>query len=361
MKAWVLQSIGDIKYTEVTQPEPKESEVLIRVKAAGICGSDIPRIYRDGAHKMPLIPGHEFAGEVVALGKWADKKWLHKRVGIYPLIPCHSCTACRNGHHEMCRQYSYLGSRRDGGFAEYAAVPQNSLIELPASVSYEQAAMLEPISVAVHAMRRIAVAQEDTVTVCGLGTIGMFIAMLLKQRGIDNLLLIGNKEYQKKRALEMGIPAECYCDGRNEDVALWVAEHTGGNGTDVFFECVGSNQTVSQAAETTAAGGRICLVGNPHTDMTLGKQTYWKILRNQLSVTGTWNSSFFKSGDAQGQEGTDWEYALHMLEQEYIRPQQLISHRLSMAQLEQGLHIMRDKTDDYIKIMICTDKLNIKN
>lgn len=356
MKAWVLQDIGKITYSDIPKPKPGEAEVLVRVRAAGICGSDIPRIYRDGAHRIPLVPGHEFAGEVEELGKWTDKKWLHKRVGIYPLIPCHSCTPCRKGRHEMCRQYSYLGSRRNGGFAEYAAVPQNNLIKLPDSVSYEQAAMLEPLSVAVHAMRRVAIRQEDTITVCGLGTIGMLLVMLLQEHGIGNLLLIGNKEYQRKKALEMGIPEENCCNCNNEDVGAWMKRHTNGNGTDVFFECAGRNQTVSWAADLTAAGGNVCLVGNPYTDMTLDKQMYWKILRKQLVVAGTWNSSFFTSGDTEGQEDTDWEYAMHLLKQERFMPQQLISHHLGMEQLEKGMRIMRDKSEDYLKIMICADE-----
>ena len=352
MKAWVLQDIGEIAYMEIPKPEPEDAEVLVRVRAAGICGSDIPRIYRDGAHRMPLIPGHEFAGEVVAVGKRTDEKWLHKRVGVYPLIPCHTCTACQKGHHEMCRQYSYLGSRRDGGFAEYVAVPQNNLIALPDSVSFDAAAMLEPLAVAVHAMRRVSVMQKDTVTVCGLGTIGMLLAMLLAERGTENILLIGNKEYQQKTALEMGIPEANFCDCRKEDVPEWMMRRTDGNGTDVFFECVGRNQTVSWATDLAAAGGKICFVGNPYTDMTLDKQTYWKILRNQLSLTGTWNSSFFALGDTEGQESTDWEYAVRLLEQGRLMPQRLISHRLGMAQLDQGLRIMRDKSEDYLKIMI---------
>ena len=352
MKAWVLQDIGKITYTDVPVPKPGEGEVLVRVKAAGICGSDIPRIYRDGAHKMPLIPGHEFAGEVVELGKGSDKEWMHKRVGVYPLIPCHFCATCRKDQYEMCKQYSYLGSRRDGGFGEYVAVPQNNLIPLPDSVSYEQAAMLEPLSVAVHAMRRVSVIQSDTVTVCGLGTIGMLLVMLLKECGIEKLLLIGNKEYQQKKAMEMGIPKEHYCDCRNEDVTKWLARHTDGNGTDIFFECVGRNETVSQAVDLTAAGGRICLVGNPHTDMMLDKQTYWKILRNQLLVTGTWNSSFLASENTERQKSTDWEYALDMLESGRIMPERLISHRFDMAQLDKGLHVMRDRTEDYLKVMM---------
>ena len=142
MKAWVLEDVGDIQYKEAAKPHISENEVLVAVKAAGICGSYIPRIYQTGAHQMPLIPGHEFAGQVVQTGENADAKWRNKRVGIFPLIPCWKCIACIKGQYELCRNYSYLGSRRDGGFAEYVAVPERNLIELPENVSYEEAAML---------------------------------------------------------------------------------------------------------------------------------------------------------------------------------------------------------------------------
>ena len=155
MKAWVLEDIGKIQYKKVSKPRIGEHEVLVEVKAAGICGSDIPRIYQTGAHRMPLIPGHEFAGRVVQTGENTDAKWQNKRVGIFPLIPCRSCIACRKGQYELCRNYSYLGSRQDGGFAEYVAVPESNLIELPETVSYEEAAMLEPMAVACHALRRV--------------------------------------------------------------------------------------------------------------------------------------------------------------------------------------------------------------
>ena len=127
MKAYVLLNIGDIKLKDVADPVPVEKEVLVKIKACGICGSDIPRIFQDGTHKMPLIPGHEFSGEVAALGKGADRHFLHRRVGIFPLVPCRECAACRLEKYELCRNYSYLGSRRNGGFAEYAAVPGEAL------------------------------------------------------------------------------------------------------------------------------------------------------------------------------------------------------------------------------------------
>ena len=256
MKAWVLEDIGNIKYKEVLKPQISENEVLVQVKAAGICGSDIPRIYQTGAHQMPLIPGHEFSGQVVQTGENADVKWQNKRVGIFPLIPCHNCVACQKGQYELCRNYSYLGSRRDGGFAEYVAVPECNLIELPENVSYEEAAMLEPMSVACHALRRVKVSPDDTVAVCGLGTIGMFIVMLLLERNVKNLLVIGNKAFQKEKILRLGIKEEQYCDSKCENAESWLDKKTGGIGADVFFECVGKNETCSLAINHAAPGGK---------------------------------------------------------------------------------------------------------
>ena len=155
MKAWVLHNINDLRYESVDKPQLSDQEVLVAVKAAGICGSDIPRIYQTGAHRHPLILGHEFSGVVEKIGAGVEPFWEGKRVGIFPLIPCGSCLPCSRQQYEMCRSYSYLGSRRDGGFAQYAVVPKENLISLPDGVTYEEAAMLEPMAVAVHAMRRI--------------------------------------------------------------------------------------------------------------------------------------------------------------------------------------------------------------
>jgi len=346
MKAWVLHDVNEIHFEEVEKPQPAENEVLVSVKAAGICGSDIPRIYKTGAHVHPLIPGHEFSGQVAELGKGVDAKWLGKRVGIFPLIPCRSCIACRKQHYELCRDYSYLGSRRNGGFAEFVTVPEWNLIELPDEVSYEEAAMLEPMAVAVHAMRRVDMGKKDTVVVCGLGTIGMFLLMFLADVGIETLLVVGNKDFQRNTVLKMGLDEDNYCDSRTQDTAAWLMEHTNGMGADVFFECVGKNETVSEAVKLTAPGGRICFVGNPYSDMLLEKSVYWKILRNQLVMTGTWNSSYTHTAE------DDWHYVLDKLKKKRIMPAQLISHRLELQKAQQGFLTMLEKREDYIKIMI---------
>ncbi len=353
MKAFVLHQTNDLRFETVNDPQPESGEALVAVKAAGICGSDIPRIYRTGAYSYPLIPGHEFSGTVVKTGPMTDKKWLGQRVGVFPLIPCGQCLPCQKKQYEMCRHYSYTGSRRDGGFAELVAVPAANLLPLPEQVSFEQAAMLEPMAVAVHALRRVAPVHSQTVAICGLGTIGLLLLMfLLESRqgggnadGAGKVLVIGNKQFQKQMVLNMGVAAECYCDAGTDDVAGWLMEHTDGCGVDVFFECVGKNETLVQAVEAAAPSGRLMLVGNPYTDMTLEKNSYWKILRSQLTVMGTWNSSFTH------EEDDDWHYVLERLAAGTIRPEQIISHRFRLEDLEQGFHIMRDKTQEFIKVM----------
>lgn len=349
MKAWVLEQIGDFQYKEVEKPTIQKGEVLVKVGAVGICGSDIPRVFRDGAHNMPLIIGHEFSGQVVECGEDTDITWRDKRVGVFPLIPCMECGPCRKKQYEMCRHYSYLGSRQDGGFAEYVAVPEWNLITLPEQVSFEQAAMLEPMAVAVHAMRRTLPQVDDTVVVCGLGTIGMLLTMFLIERGIEKILVIGNKEFQKEKAMKLGICQEHYCDSKTQDVSKWIMEKTEGQGADVFYECVGKAETYVQAIDLTMPAGKVCLVGNPYSDMELPKNTYWKILRNQLQVTGTWNSSFTH------EDNDDWHYVLDRLAAKKINPEMLISHKYTLEDVKAGFEIMRDKSEDYIKIMACVE------
>lgn len=402
MKAHVLYGVNDLRYEEVEKPIPRNDEVLVKVEAVGVCGSDIPRIYETGAHRHPLIPGHEFAGTVCEVGVDAGKAFAHgnaggglnssligKRVGIFPLIPCGECGPCKNKQYEMCRNYNYLGSRCDGGFAEYVKVPVWNLIELPDNVSFEDASMLEPTSVAAHAMRRMfdnigctvlgsvrndnvmetpdvikpsaetsdirndnGDACDKTVVVIGLGTIGLLLTMHLigdknsGNNGISHIYVIGNKEFQREKACELGIDPDDYCDASKEDAVEWLLSKTEGKGADYTFECVGKNETIARAVTVTAPAGRLMLIGNPASDIAFDKNTYWKILRNQLTVLGTWNSSFTK------EMNDDWHYVVGKLAAGTIQPSKLISHRLNLEELEKGLHIMRDKTEDYVKVMV---------
>lgn len=346
MRAWVLHGIGDIQFEEVKEPQPAEGEVIVKVKSAGICGSDIPRIYKTGTYHFPTIPGHEFSGIVTDVGVGVKSEWKNKRVGVFPLIPCRVCMPCKKEQYEMCRNYGYLGSRQDGGFAEYVAMPEWNLIELPESISFIEAAMLEPMSVAVHAMRRAQPDKKGICVICGLGTIGMLLLMFLKDMGVRNVLAVGNKDFQRRIALKLGLGEDCCCDSRTENVSKWIMEHTDNRGADTFFECVGRNETVSQALDLTAPAGKVMFVGNPASDMVLQKAVYWKILRRQLTVLGTWNSSFTHSME------DDWHYVMERLQYHRIRPEELVTHRFPLERLSDGLILMRDKSEESGKIMI---------
>lgn len=346
MKAYVLHGIGDLRYEETLFPSVEPGTVLVRVRAAGICGSDIPRIYRTGAHSHPLIPGHEFAGEVVETGAGADAGWKGKRVGIFPLIPCMNCPQCKKKQYEMCSHYNYLGSRTDGGFAEYVRVPEWNLIALPDGVSLEQAAMLEPMAVAVHAVRGVRPRRAERIAVCGMGTIGLLVAMLLSDMGCKKVYVAGNKAFQREMAASAGIERERFCDVRETDFSKWLLEQTDGSGVDVFFDCVGKNEVLKQGIESLAPKGRMMLVGNPAGNVELEKDLYWNILRRQLQLTGTWNSSFTHD------QADDWHCALERLQGQSVHPERLITHRREMETFGEGFEIMRDKREDYVKIMM---------
>ncbi len=371
MKAWILHGIDDIRFEEVNIPKVGKDEALIKIKACGICGSDIPRIYENGAHNMPLIPGHEFSGVVAEIGSNVNADWFDKRVGIFPMLPCEKCEPCLEGHTELCKSYDYLGSRSNGGYAEYVIVPVKNLIQLPENVGFEEAAMLEPMAVAVHAMRigigtgNLQLPKDSKVTVCGLGTIGMLLTLFLMDAGYKNLYVIGNKAFQREMVQKIGIYADNYIYSNSEDVHESFQKI---GGADLFFECVGKNECLNLGIDVSAPMGRIVTVGNPYGDVFLTRDTYWEILRRQLSVLGTWNSSFtlgkkivgnrtigHSNEDKEFKEKTsldDWEYALSHIENFPIRPAELITHKYTLSELRSGLELMRDKKEPYCKVMI---------
>lgn len=362
MKAYVLDGIGQFNKRDVDIPSINNDEALVNVKAAGICGSDIPRVYKTGTYHFPTIPGHEFSGVVES-----DGLWMGKRVGIFPLIPCMKCPQCQKKQYEMCSNYNYLGSRTDGGFAQYVKVPKWNLIELPENVAYEQAAMLEPMAVAVHAARQAGVIcknntslgnnndcddainnaefvvtntvydKKTKICIVGLGTIGLSLLMMLISEGFENVYAIGNKNIQRNAAVDLGLCEDKYIDSHefeSHDMQY-----------DVAFDCVGTDKVVNSILNKVLPKGKVVLVGNPASDMNIDKKAYWQILRKQLTLIGTWNSSFTH------EENDDWHYVIDKLSSGAIHPEKLISHKIQFDNLIDGFEIMRDKSEEYIKVM----------
>jgi len=341
MKANVLYGIGDLRYVDVPMPEVAEGQVLLKVRAVGICGSDNARVFKTGTYHFPTIIGHEFSGEVVQA---EDRQLVGRRAAVYPLIPCGKCDSCKRSVFETCSHYNYLGSRCDGAFAEYVAVPIWNLAFLPDKVTDEEAAMLEPSCVAYHALRRSGFAFGDTVAVFGPGTIGMILCMLARMAGAKKVFLIGRTQEKLDFARQNGI-VEDVCNSSETDIEEWINEATDGKGVDIAFEGTGASATLEHCLLITRPLGTVLAMGNPQGDMVLGKDAYWKLLRKQLRMIGTWNSSF-------GSYPDDWKSVIDLLEQGRLPLAKLITHRLALPDLIKGLEMMHEKSEYCNKIMI---------
>lgn len=348
MKAHVLYAVGDLRWTEVSEPTLKSDEVMVRVRAAGICGSDVARVFKTGTYHFPTIIGHEFAGEVCQVFDSATQSHLlGRRVSVFPLKPCFRCENCRQGLYELCTDYDYLGSRCDGGFAEYVAVPEWNLLELPDEVDFHTAAMLEPASVALHALRQSRFHKGDTVAVVGPGTIGMILCRLAQLEGAAKTMLIGRSQGKLDFAhTHYGI--EYVINSTTEDVQQRIADITERHGIDVIFEGTGASASMELCLDTVRHSGNIVALGNPHGNMVLDKGSYWKILRRQLHLYGTWNSRF-------GTNGSDWTDIVGLLSAGKLSLVPLITHKLPFDCLLEGFDIMRNKTIYSNKVMLVNE------
>ena len=214
MQAAVLHAPADLRIEEVPVPEIGPYDVLVRVRAAGICGSDLERIMVTGTYHFPTIPGHEFCGEVDTAGSAVKAYKAGDRVLVVPIIPCGTCEYCAQGYYGQCEHYDYLGSRTDGGFAEYVRVPEGNLIPLPESVSFLEGAAVEPAAVTLHGIIKADIRAGDSVAVLGCGAIGLFAIQFAKILGATRVIAVdvipGKLESAKKAGADFCINAlEC--------------------------------------------------------------------------------------------------------------------------------------------------------
>ena len=349
MEAYVLEGINQLEYKEVNRPILTEGYVLVEVHASGICNSDIARVFTTGTYHFPTIPGHEFSGKVVEAFDDAGEAWVGKRVGVFPLIPCKECVCCQKEQYEMCNNYNYLGSRCDGGFAEYVAVPVWNLIELPENVSFQEAALLEPASVALHAVRRLNLEDVSSVAILGLGTIGIIIAQWLRIFGVKKVIATGHSMKHGDVMRQVASEDYAYVDASSseDDITDKIMKLTDGCGVDAILDCVATSESLTDALSCVKSGGQIVVVGNPKGDIAIDKNSYWKILRKQIRMTGTWNSSFTHSKE------DDWHKVLQACADGKLHLKEVITHELSFDELHQGLAIMKNRTEYRNKVMIC--------
>ena len=210
MNALVLNANGDVAYKEVPDPVIADDECLVAVKCAGVCSSDFYRAYDKWAYFYPLIMGHEFAGEVVKTGCSVSTYCTGDRVVIFPLIPCKKCEFCLNQQYAQCTNYSYYGSRQNGGFAQLVSVKEWNLLKLPNDISFERAAVIEPISVAFHAISKAEIQPNQKVAILGAGFIGLVTAFILsKTCNASDIILIDREKSKLDFADQYGFSTIC--------------------------------------------------------------------------------------------------------------------------------------------------------
>jgi L-iditol 2-dehydrogenase len=284
MKALLLSAYNRLEIADHPAPAPGPGEVLIRVRACGICGSDVHGY--DGASGRripPLIMGHEAAGEIAALGAGAEGFRAGDRVTLDSMVSCGRCGYCRRGQMNLCDARQVLGVscgdyRRHGAFAEYVSVPAHIVYHLPATVSFEQAAMIEPLSVAVHAVNRTPVKLGDTALVVGAGMIGLLAMQCLRLAGCARVIIVDIDDSRLDLARRLG--ASEAVNARGFEAASCQA--------DVAVEAVGASQPLQTAIAGVRKGGAVTMIGNVSPSVDLPLQS---VVTRELSLIGTCASS----------------------------------------------------------------------
>ena len=342
MKAAVLHGPNDLRLEDRPRPRPGPGEALVRVAASGLCSSDVHRIRTADVPNLPVVPGHEFSGVVVETGDGGDDL-TGTRVAGYPLLWCGECPSCRCKLYECCENYSYHGTRTDGGMAEFVVTKTANLAQLPDGVSDEEGAMTEPAAVALHALNRAALKEGETVAVIGAGTIGAIAAQIARARGAASVVMLDVIEEKLNLARELGFDNVVRSDAT--DVVDKVRDKLDGAGPDVVVEAAGCSPTYNLALDIADRSSRVVWMGNIDGDLTVPQQRVSSILRKQLSIIGTWNSSIVMPEN-------EWATVHTMVAQGQIDLARLISHRFKLEELPKAVQMMWEKREPYQKVMI---------
>ena len=288
MKALVLEEYNNLVYRDFPDPEISENEVLVEVKATGICGSDVHGMDGSSGRRVPpLIMGHEASGVIVRTGKavggWASGDRVTFDSTIYRLDDWYS----RKGWYNLSDQRMVLGVspgewKRHGTFAEYVTVPEHILYRVPDEVSFTRAAMVEPVAVAAHAVELTPVSWNDSAVVVGAGMIGLFLIQVLRSRGCGTIVAVDLEEEKLRLAKELG--ADHTFMPQKQDVGEEVKALTGGRGADVAFEAVGIGKTVNLAIDSVRRGANVTLLGNPTPEAEIPLQA---VVTGQIRLQGS--------------------------------------------------------------------------
>ncbi|WP_368770094.1 galactitol-1-phosphate 5-dehydrogenase [Enterobacter cloacae] len=334
MKSVVIHAEGNVRVEERPVPQIQDADdVLVRIVCSGLCGSDIPRIFAKGAHYYPITLGHEFSGHVEACG--ADIKDLQAGdpVTCIPLLPCFSCPECEKGYYSLCNKYQFIGSRSDGGNAEYIVVKRANLFRLPAEMAIEDGAFIEPITVGLHAFHLASGCKDKNVIIVGAGTIGLLAMQCALALGAKSVAAIDINDDKLALATTLGATQVFNSRTLSTDDILNALKDN--RFDQLVLETAGTPQTVSLAIDIAGPHAQVALVGTLHHDLNLPAATFGKILRKELTLLGSWMNY------SAPWPGEEWETAVRLLTGKKLQLEPLIAHTgdsESFAQAVQALN-----------------------
>jgi L-iditol 2-dehydrogenase len=288
MKSLLLSAYNHLEIADMPLPPVGPDEVLVRVEACGICGSDVHGYDGSSGRRIPpIVMGHEAAGTVSAVGSQVRGYAEGDRVTFDSTVYCGRCAFCLSGDVNLCDNRQVIGVscgdyRRHGAFAEFVVVPERILYHLPPTISFAQAAMLEAVSVALHAVRVSEARGGENALIIGAGMIGLLTLQAVRAAGCSPVLVADVDATRLELAAQAG--ADRVIDSSTADLLAEVHKHTGGRGVDLAFEAVGRNETVAAAIDCTRKGGTVTLVGNIQPEVTLPLQ---KVVSRQIRLQGS--------------------------------------------------------------------------
>jgi 2-desacetyl-2-hydroxyethyl bacteriochlorophyllide A dehydrogenase len=336
VKAIVLNGPNDFSLKDVEDPVPTAEDVEIKVRMTGICGTDIHLVRgKNPFANYPLIPGHEFIGEILSAPAKSD---LNKgdRVTVFPAESCGKCEACKTGRLPHCAEFKFIGVRLPGGcFAERVVAHHKRVFSIPEKMEDEIGAMVEPTTVAVHSNRRADLRKGMKVLVIGGGTIGLLIAQVARVYGASQVIV--SEPLEERRALARQMSIELICNPQEEDLVAFVKGTMGM--ADVVFDVVGTEKTLLEAEELLRPNGHLMLIALPHTE-NLGVP-YRNIFAKELKVIGS--RTYFMD---------DFPEAIQLLNTQQVNVRPMISKILPLDRFAEGVELLEKEPRKYIKILI---------
>lgn len=349
MRSLVLTENGKFQIQNKELDFLDNTQCRVRITKSGICSSDIQRSHENGAYNYPLIMGHELVGEISEIGKCVNGFSVGDRVAISPLLPCFKCDPCNRQIYAQCYNYSYYGSRIDGGFAEYLDVSPWNLVLIPDNVEFKDAVALEPMAVVVHALKRIGLLTAESnntknVVIIGAGFLGLLMVQILNKINGLNVTIVDKNMFKLK------IASNYNCDFAHINSKDEWHSFIRLNSFDYVLEATGNPNAFNYSIELVVNGGNILWMGNITGDLTISKRNVSSILRKEVAIIGTWNSTFIPN------KHNDWIDSIKFI-QDGIHPGDLVTHEVTLEQVPNILRKMYDhktnqKLFEYIRIIV---------